>query len=260
MQQLSTDLVEKTTKMHPWHRQSFDEKLARYKPGLCPVARWQHTMNIGPAFLFIYDYHAQRYIYVSEEVEEVLGYTSKQFSQQGISFLIQQTKDEEAQYQMLTRALRFLQYNQSEQERTHCSVNLDFQCKRADGHYIHLLQQSIEFVSDRAGNLLYSMEKVTDISHRPPETSPMLSIFSAQSQKSLIYVPREEMKQKRGVFTRSEMRILQWLNRGYNTQEIADRAGLSPNTVATHRKNMLRKAKVSNTPKLVRFAKLQELL
>ena len=260
MPYLSTDLVEKKKKMHPWHRQPFDEQLNSYKKELLPVLHWQHVLNIGPAFLFIYDYHARCYIYVSEEVRRVLGCSAEEYANSTMPFLHQRIQDLEAYYKMADEALQFIKYKLSAEEKLTCSVNMDFQYQHANGRYINLLQQSIELVFDKKGNIVYSLEKISDISHRPPETSSMLSIYTSASQLSHIYIPSDEIKQKDTLFTPSERRILRFLNRGYNTREIADRLDKSSNTVATHRKNMLKKAAVSNTPKLIRFAKQHGIL
>lgn len=249
-------------KAHLLHHQDFDPDLSDYKKSLQPKLRGQNSLNLGPSFLFVYDFHLRQYQYISSEIENVLGYSAETFYRGGVEFVMQRmrSKDAEAFSQMVVRATHHLKYEIPEHLRYQYSVNFDYQMRNIDGRYVHILQQSIELAYDLKGNLIFSLEKVTDVSHRPPEASPMLSIFGPTHDYSLLYRPFQEVFQKSRYFTRSEMRILQLLDKALNTQEIAERLDLSVNTVATHRKNMLKKAGVSNTPKLLRLAQNKGLL
>nr|WKN40081.1 helix-turn-helix transcriptional regulator [Tunicatimonas sp. TK19036] len=247
---------------HMLHHQNFDPNLSDYKRTLRPVPRGQHTLSLGPAFLFIYDYHTQQYEYIGQEIEEVLGYRPEIIKQHGVRFVTQRMRpqDAEAFDHMVLRALHHLRHEIPDRERSQYSVSFDYQLQHASGRWLHILQQSVELAYDRQGNLVFSMEKVTDISHRPPEITPMLSIYGPSPEHSLIYRPFHESANENSFFTRSEMRILQLLDKAMSTQEIADRLDLSINTIATHRKNMLKKAGVSNTPKLLRMAQNKGIL
>lgn len=244
------------------HHQSFDPNLSDYKRTLRPMPRGQHTLSLGPSFLFIYDYHTQQYEYVGQEIKDVLGYTSDVIKQLGLRFLTQRMRpqDAEAFNHMVLRAMHHLRHEIPERERSQYSVSFDYQMQHASGRWLHLLQQSIELTYDRRGNLVFSLEKVTDISHRPPEITPMLSIYGPNPDRSLVYRPFHESAKGGNFFTRSEMRILQLIDKALSTQEIAERLDLSTNTIATHRKNMLKKAGVSNTPKLLRMAQNKGIL
>lgn len=56
------------------------------------------------------------------------------------------------------------------------------------------------------------------------------------------------------ILSESEQRILCLIGEGLNDEEIGGRQGISPRTVQTHRHNILRKLRVSSTPKLIAFA------
>jgi DNA-binding NarL/FixJ family response regulator len=58
----------------------------------------------------------------------------------------------------------------------------------------------------------------------------------------------------RELLTRRELEVLKLIAREYQNPAIAEALFLSPETVKTHRKNLLRKLNVSNTAGLVRFA------
>lgn len=56
------------------------------------------------------------------------------------------------------------------------------------------------------------------------------------------------------MLTRREKEILSLLDKGLSSQEIASRLSLSIHTIDTHRKNMLQKLNVHNTPALLKAA------
>lgn len=247
---------------HMLHQQNFDPNLSDYKDEICPSLETPKMPQLGPVFYFIYDFHAQHYRYVSEEVRQVLGYSPEMLYERGEAFIRERmpNQDREAFMRMVLRALRHLRYGIPDKERAKYSVSFDYRLRNAESKTLHVLQQSLNLVYDRTGSLVFSVEKLTDISHRPPETTPMLSIYGPDPKYSVVYYANREYGNTHRVFTRSEMRVLQLLDRAHSTQEIAQLLSLSCNTIATHRKNMLKKAGVNDTPKLLRFARRSGIL
>ncbi len=247
---------------HMLHRQDFDPNLPYYKDNIRPILQAPQTPHLGPAFYFLYDYHTQCHEHVSEEIEQVLGYPPEALREGGIKFVQKNMayRDSDSFARMVLRAVQHLHHEIPQRERAQYSVSFDYRFKNAEGKVLHLLQQSLELAYDREGNLVFSLEKVTDISHRPSETGPMLSIYGPDPKCSLVYYPAREQSNGHKLFTRAEMRVLQLLDKAHSTQEIARMLNLSSNTIATHRKNMLKKAGVSDTPKLLRFARRKGIL
>jgi len=65
---------------------------------------------------------------------------------------------------------------------------------------------------------------------------------------------------EQGPPTTRELAIVREIAHGKSTKEIAEALGISPNTVETHRKNLLRKYQVSSSPELVSLAASQNWL
>jgi len=57
------------------------------------------------------------------------------------------------------------------------------------------------------------------------------------------------------IFSIRELQILKLISQGYSAQHIADKLFISKLTVDTHRKNMIKKLEVNNTPHLVGLSK-----
>jgi DNA-binding NarL/FixJ family response regulator len=62
------------------------------------------------------------------------------------------------------------------------------------------------------------------------------------------------------LFSNREREIIHLLAKGRKTEEIAQALFISPNTVSTHRKNMLKKHGVKNTAELILFSKQQGII
>jgi DNA-binding NarL/FixJ family response regulator len=65
---------------------------------------------------------------------------------------------------------------------------------------------------------------------------------------------------KDNIFSSREKEIITLLGKGKKTEEIARELFISPNTVSTHRKNMLKKFAVKNTAELILFSKKQGII
>ena len=63
--------------------------------------------------------------------------------------------------------------------------------------------------------------------------------------------PDEELLKIAEVFSKREFDILHLLEKGYSTEKVAETLFLSPNTIKTHRRNILRKSGKSNIPELI---------
>jgi len=56
------------------------------------------------------------------------------------------------------------------------------------------------------------------------------------------------------IFSYREMEILRYIATGRSSREISEALNITPKTVETHRKNLIKKARVKNTPELMFFS------
>ena len=100
----------------------------------------------------------------------------------------------------------------------------------------------------------------TDISHITNKASKNVSFMDLRGDKSYFNVDTKYGKFRkeyvRGTkfskeFTRREKQIIKLLSEGLETVEIANILNISPNTVSTHRKNIIRKGEFKNTAHMI---------
>ena len=116
------------------------------------------------------------------------------------------------------------------------------------GTVIQLMQHGIDgFLTKdaRKEQILEAIENVLDGN----------AFFSESIQQAFFkYTSSETETYTQVELSKREIEILKLLSQEYTTQEIADALFISPLTVNTHRKNMLRKLDARNTIGLVKYA------
>lgn len=236
---------------------TFDPDLLTYKQNLCPTLLNQHCLNLGPAFQFIYDHHTRRFVVVENEIFTVAGYPPDTMTREGYDFLLRRIPSPDLKLlpELFSKGVKYLNEHIPEEKRDHYTINLDYRLKHQNGRMRPVLHQWAKIISDRRGNIVYTLEKITDVYHRPPEVSPMLSVYGSDPEYSLVCGPQEQIVENESPFTQSELKVLELLNIGLTTQEIADRLHLSAYTVGTHRRNMMKKIDVHSTSKLLLVAR-----
>ena len=69
-----------------------------------------------------------------------------------------------------------------------------------------------------------------------------------------------ELLTKGNIFSTREYSIIQLLEKGHSSEQIAEKLFLSPNTVNTHRRNILRRSGKANMTELIHNLKEEGLI
>jgi DNA-binding CsgD family transcriptional regulator len=226
----------------------FDQfkKLAGAVPGLMPM-------------FFIIDYVQKKYIIFTDGVKCVLGYDARELMEGGIAFTLHiQNKDyfRILNEKVFPATLNILQkIPQREHENYIFSYNNLF--RSTEGRYIHLLQKSIYKTAKETGLPLYCIGMAVDIN---PFKTDNIVIHQAErintATKTLetietnFFYPYDED----ALLTRQEKNILKYMADGLSSKMIAYKLNISENTIANHRKNMLRKTNTKNVAHLIAFS------
>lgn len=138
---------------------------------------------------------------------------------------------------------------------THHKTVYPIRLMHTDGNYRTILHQSRAINVSHEDRVQQTICIYTDITHlNVPMDHTMsfisdtcLSYFSIKTKGLNKFV---ECKSE-NIFTNREIEIIQNLAVGKNSKKIAAALSLSPHTVNTHKKNILRKAECKTTPKLI---------
>ena len=134
-------------------------------------------------------------------------------------------------------------------EKGHILLSTNFHVKNAKGKYINVLSQYFVYYSEVPYKSVFIFEVHTNIDWYK-KNKPDYHYYLGEDMSNFRY-PDEELLQIANVFSKREFDILHLLEKGYSTEHIAETLFLSPNTIKTHRRNILHKSGKANIPELI---------
>lgn len=213
-------------------------------------------------FFLLIDFSKMEYIYVSEGIVNIMGYTADEWKREGIHAAFRTLYHEDKlRLKKLHEDYFAFHFSLPIEERKRYRYTSDFRVVRKDGRVIWMMSQSSLIALDAQGNAAVGFEMCSDITHIKRDNTMTLSIkqaregFCEQSERKLYY-PLEGTN----CFTSREVEILQQLYRGLTSKEIAAYLCISELTVSKHRMNMMKKANVANGTSLINYALVNHLL
>ncbi len=237
-----------------WHNQGFASESDALQFELDLHKRVLGLFGVGDFYYYVFNVKKLHFEYISEQFEPITGWQIPDFDLQ--HFLDCIHPDDQSFYVNSQQAVSKQLVSQvSPEELYYYKVSLDFRFRCADGSYKRMLQQTVSLRQDDAGAQLYTLGIHTDISHLKTDNTPVLSIIGLEGRPSWYNIePERVFESAQPTFlTRRELEIARMLCKGMSSPEIARQLHLSDLTVATHRKNILRKLGVSNTVGLVQY-------
>ncbi|HVX52539.1 MAG TPA: LuxR C-terminal-related transcriptional regulator, partial [Chitinophagaceae bacterium] len=132
--------------------------------------------------------------------------------------------------------------------------------KKKNGDYFQMLQQSIIVEIDKTSKPLLVLSYLSDVSHiKRPDFADMV-ISYPQYNEIYFYDYENRTLQQKKPLSGKETDVLKLLSQGFDTKMIAHKLHLSPNTVDTHRRNLIKKTNCFDTTAVVTYARLTGLI
>lgn len=228
-------------------------KLPEFQP--CDIKGFEELTNFGSQFIYIFDFPLGEVSYVSPGIKKIFGYepgkVDLQFLYEKIH-LDDRGRVAEATIDALQSAI---DKGMTHPGRLKFSVN--YRLQKKDGSYLQVLRHQTVQQTDEQGNILRTTGIIVELGHLPDFNGVAGKLVDNESGKT-IYT--RSYSGQDSPFSRREKEIILLLANGRKTDEIAEELFISPNTVSTHRKNMLRKYSVKNTAELILFSKKHGIL
>jgi DNA-binding CsgD family transcriptional regulator len=137
-------------------------------------------------------------------------------------------------------------------------LSTNFLAKNAKGKYINVLSQFFIYYSEVPYKSVFVFKVHTNIEWYKKHKKDHHCYLGEDLSK--FKYPDEELLCMTTLFTKREFDIIHLLEKGYSTEKIAEALFLSPNTIKTHRRNMLHKSGKANIPELIFDLREQGLL
>jgi DNA-binding CsgD family transcriptional regulator len=243
------------------------------KPGMSTLSRDLKTffsenplavdlLDNAATFFFLIDFAKMEYIYVSDGIVNIMGYTAEEWKREGINAAFRTLHPEDKlRLKKLHEDLFAFHFSLPVRERKKYRYISDFRVVRKDGKTIWILSQSSMIALDEAGNTAIGFETCSEITHIKKDNTMALSITKGNRPRGRhiekkYYYPLEGTN----FFTNREIQVLQQVYKGATTKQIAESLSISELTVSKHRLNMMKKAKVTNGASLINYALRNNLL
>lgn len=210
--------------------------------------------SAGQVYYCILNFETHEFDYVSDGVRSVLGiepdsYTIEHF------FSILNPEDNEKMYEKEAVVFDFFNHRLTREEMPLYKVSYLMRLRHSDGHYKTILHQSRTINISNEGKIQQTLVVHTDISYLNIPFDHNIS-FIGKNRQSYFSIgttaPYEFIENKfKAQFTNREIEILAKIAKGNSFTEIADLLDISPHTINTHKKNIMKKAGCKSSPELI---------
>ena len=221
----------------------------------CDIKGFEELTNFGSQFIYIFDFPRGEINYVSPGIQKIFGYEPGEVNLQFLYEKIHPDDRAGVAEATIDAIQGTIDKHMTSPGRLKFSVNYRFQKK--DGSYLQVLRHQTIQQTDEQGNILRATGIIVELGHLP-EVHGVIGKMVDNETGNLIYSRSYSVQDS--IFSTREKEIILLLANGRKTDEIAEKLFISPNTVSTHRKNMLKKYAVKNTAELILFSKKQGIL
>ena len=215
----------------------------------------------GNSYFYIVNLHSFSLEYVSEKVVEFLGKPAERVEMQD---LLQTVVPEEIESLSLKSKVNSHFYTSfvKKENALHYKNVFSYRMKDAEGEIRTMLYQAFPLSILENGSPEHVFCLNTDVSHLKLSSTNSVSFVHMNGGKSYYNVDISKGKflidgneaashDLAELLTEREKQIVIQFSRGLNAEQIAAELNLSPHTIKTHRKNILKKSDCTNTTELV---------
>ena len=215
------------------------------------------------AVVFLWNAYTNRFLYMSDKLKIFSGIEPAWFTaENGVENVLAQIHPDHVQPVLLMIQRLVVNFCADHKVVNHKDVKICFNYlfKNSDGEYMQILQRPVilEVDENNKPSLVLNFTYHVEYIKRPGSVGGMIvnngDIFLFD------YNPSTKQIEPAKSFSLQEMNILQQLGKGLDTKAIAEKLFISPNTVDTHRRNLIKKANCMDTTGVVAFARMTGLL
>jgi hypothetical protein len=206
----------------------------------------EEVNNINNSFIAVIDLIKMSYQYVSPNIKTAIGFSVEDFMNNGVKLVFDNyhpdtLMTQKAIHKECTKFLDKLKTKDKPKYRFCYDVRL----KHLNGNFIRFLQRNRFLMFDDAGKPMLVLVVCNDITEFRTEQKQTFLITKVSKGKETIVLKKEFYPEyENGILTRKETEVWKMVSEGYKSKEIAIKLDISPNTVLTHRKRIIKKLKL----------------
>lgn len=244
-------------------REKYSRQVKEYRPfEISPeFIRFASLFAPGNSYFYIVNLHDFSVEYVAPSVKEFVG---KDAGQVDLQDLLETVVPEEVEILSLKSKVNSHFYTSfvGKEDVLHYKNVFSYRMKDADGAVRTMLYQAFPLSVLENGSPEHVFCINTDVSHLKVSSTNSVSFIHMNGGKSYYNVDTSKGKFLAGgsdvathdlaeLLSEREKQIVIKFSRGLNAEQIAKELNLSPHTIKTHRKNILKKSDCTNTTEMV---------
>lgn len=241
-------MIESINQMHQvWSDYTSEDRRPTHLPQIDFEEIVSAVFAVGPLYYYILDFYDLGVSQFSTWFEDAHGKKKEDFHNINDILALIHPEDIDFVIKAEAKASDYIFNVLGAEKITEYKVSYNFRFLTASGNYEYFNHQSLILNVDENGNFSKSINIHTNINHLVQENSFKFSMIGLNGNPSFlnldVYSDEEEVKALDAVnFSNREIEIIRMITDGKTTTEIANQLAISPETVKSHRKNILRKS------------------
>lgn len=218
------------------------------------IEQMANLFAAGSYYYYIFDFERFEMEVVHNDIKNVLGIEAEKFTLQNLLNIIH-PEDIEKLHLKEAKAADFLLNRIPKDDIPYYKTVYIMRLRHTDGTYKTILHQSVTLVVSNGGKLQKVLGIHTDVTELNMQIDHKISFIS--SKRPSFYSLDTETEYKplisrcSEVFTVRELEIIKKIAEGKDVNTIAAELFISPQTIKTHKRNILRKSDCQNLIELV---------
>jgi len=218
---------------------------------------WPHNST----FFCVTNTQDLRFEYVSKNVEACIGIHRGEFQSKGMRHLwsLMHPEDIEKWLQALDDLMKFTLDKISEEDRSKMSYTWNYRLKDDKGIYHNVIQNTTPLQFDIQNKPIIGLAHYTVLDGKIPlEVTASAKKLNDNNEYETVFFNTYSQKLLSAGLTHRERDIIRLLILNKSSKTIADKLNISPNTVDTHRRNILKKLNISSTGELIGMLRMNQ--
>lgn len=196
--------------------------------------------------------------YISKNMFSCLGINAGLMKTGGMKYFwsLMHPDDIEHWLQALNELMNYTLNEIDERDRDKMSYTWNYRIKNAKGDYVNLIQNTTPLEFDLHNKPIVGLAHYTVLDSKiNMHVSATAKMLNENMEYETKYFNNFSQKILSDGISNRERDIVRLLVLNYSSKDIADKLNISPNTVDTHRRNILKKLKISSTGELIGMIK-----
>ncbi|WP_396603073.1 LuxR C-terminal-related transcriptional regulator [Algibacter sp. R77976] len=196
--------------------------------------------------------------YISKSMNACLGIDNIELKSKGMKYFWNRIHPDDLNIWInaLDALMNFTLDKTSILERSRMSYTWNYRFKDGNGDYVNIVQNTTPLEFDRENKPIIGLAHYTVLSSKiEMQVCASAKLLNANNEYETVYFNNFSQKLLSDNISNRERDIIRLLLLNYSSKEIGLSLGITPNTVDTHRRNILKKLNVSSTGELIGMLK-----